>query len=692
VNRRLLAALAFCATLIASCVSIEQSQYDWCYIYELDQPGLVNIAAGEFRTATLDLPVGGIRTVDGELSISYIEAFDVAPAAIEIVAYKEIFPGNTTILGAGDVFGVSSFFGPVSVPGSQGILETSFLAQPGNTGNTLNITIQSDNPILLHQIGVYGMGSSPYPTNPCAPSGPQPTPPNPSRTPIFTYTPSNTPTATLSRTPSLTPTPSETATPQNTNTPQSTTTPLPGSDWCFLFNATTTPSLGDWAVSGKGTWTGTFWQGVSSTAGGSTPNNSVGILYDFGASTTIKSVQAFMFMSQNGAIGGPVAYLSDKTTSSFKFHDFSVSNGTISPTWTGTRTLTRLGMWANSARDHNLTVTNGADTRINAVRIYGAGTNPFGYDNCNLTPTPSNTPTASSTPTPTPSNTPSLTPTRTGIASGTPRPGVGDGPTWTPLFGATRTPSVTPTPNLTATQARQDLMTAIASFTFVPPTLIASPTLRSTFVSPTPGGPTATPGGPTSGDDGGGGFFWGVGLGLFGDLLNLFGAFINWVANIIGQFFSFLEQIINWVIASLQNLLITIGNFAQGVGAWLQSALNTALEILEIVRYIIEIVIRLVALVASWTVQTVGRFGVLISSYYTAPTVPIPGLHLCVSAPTQHDICAIFWILDYTLLAQGTPGALIVPLTVVLINLSTLFRTLTAILRIIRRGNNVTSA
>jgi len=88
--------------------------------------------------------------------------------------------------------------------------------------------------------------------------------------------------------------------------------------------------------------------------------------------------------------------------------------------------------------------------------------------------------------------------------------------------------------------------------------------------------------------------------------------------------------------------------------------------------------------------QSVSSANALITSFYTAPPVAIPGLPLCMSAPLQHDICAIYYILDWTLFAPNTPGQFIVPLILAIMNVIVIFRVGRYVLKLMNRSEDIT--
>lgn len=81
----------------------------------------------------------------------------------------------------------------------------------------------------------------------------------------------------------------------------------------------------------------------------------------------------------------------------------------------------------------------------------------------------------------------------------------------------------------------------------------------------------------------------------------------------------------------------------------------------------------------------------LLSAFINAKPQPIPGLPLCISNPMKHDICAIWYVMDNTIFAPATPGQYIVPLMQIIFNIIIALYFVRWILRLIWRGEQVTS-
>jgi hypothetical protein len=199
---------------------------DWCYKFDfrLDDNGF-NIAAGSWED-----DLGLLTDGSGNLIFNYGFGTYVEPSFVIVVVQRPAgITGDINISAAGDVFGVSSTFN-ATMPAA--ISSYPVVAQPGTvgiSGNSINVTAFADQDLLLQSIEIRGMGGSPFPTNLCDDSQPL-TPSTDTPEPAETYTPSLTAAPTLTRTASPTPTP--------TNTPEG--------EWCYEWDFTV--SDGDWTL------------------------------------------------------------------------------------------------------------------------------------------------------------------------------------------------------------------------------------------------------------------------------------------------------------------------------------------------------------------------------------------------------------------------------------------------------------
>ena len=62
-----------------------------------------------------------------------------------------------------------------------------------------------------------------------------------------------------------------------------------------------------------------------------------------------------------------------------------------------------------------------------------------------------------------------------------------------------------------------------------------------------------------------------------------------------------------------------------------------------------------------------------------------------MTRPMEHDICAIYYIMDWTIFQPDTPGAFIIPVVMLLMNLYVFIKFVSWVLRLIRRGESATN-
>lgn len=172
---------------------------------------------------------------------------------------------------------------------------------------------------------------------------------------------------------------------------------------------------------------------------------------------------------------------------------------------------------------------------------------------------------------------------------------------------------------------------------------------------------------------------------------NILLSIANWFFNTFLRFWDLIGQIINWLVGTARNFVTIIGNVLATIAAILAFILNVAREIIEIFGLLIQIAIRLLELLAGWVIDGITRIGAMITAFYNAPQAPIPGLPLCASDPTSHDLCAIYAIMDDTVLEPDSWGQFLVPIALINIDLWMLFYFAKFILKLLRRGETITN-
>lgn len=627
--------------IAAGCTSPTED-YDWCKIYDftVDDYGF-NFDAG------LQVDDIGIYSAGGLIQFSYEYTQFVTPTVILVTVDRpDGIVGTININAAGTIYGVSA-----SLSASMDTDEETVHFRPatyGDAGKVINVTLDVHlQDIIISSIEIRGLGATPFDTNPCDRVTP---------TETHTITPDPlTPTVT----PSQTSTPTETLTPSDT----------PEANWSCQF---------DFSISDAG-WTN-YYTGLESSGTNGTYSsptwNASDTVYSSGTifrrrlyiqksftSATVTNIQMNWNITKGTFISG------DAENTYSMFVDGSLyANGLPSSTTNGSNKTANSGaILVTGATSIEIMAQSSVRTdggyngtaSVNSLNISGLGTNPFGAE-CNslftATPTLSPTPTRTTFPTTTPQN--GGTATRTAIAYYS--------PTTPPTVDLTTTPATaTGTPSVTNT--------AYPTYTYIP-----SYTPPSTY--------TAFPGTATSESD----FDYNreneAEWAIFGQNADFF----SWLQNMLANLFGFLAGVFNAIINAIAGFFQLIADVINFLWNLLNAIISFILEILGIILLIINLILGLVGLLLAWIGQAIARLTALITAFFTAPATPINGLPLCVSDPLSYDICAIYYIMDWTIFQPGTPGSYIIPLVLTIMNVIIIFRFVRYVMKLVRKGEDVT--
>lgn len=623
--------------------------YDWCYTFD-------------FLTETYDLSfvsgqqtASGLETINGVLGVSYEHSQIVQPAYmsanIEIVIPQGT--GARNVVSQINIFGIEEFV-QANIPNT---VTTSISGSPDSAGisgqtSTFSLTTSADTTVSVRNLSVYGNGSNPFPSNDCDDA-----------TPTATSTPFELPTFT----PTFTPT--ATVTPTNTPTATPTATATEDLNWCVeLLNGLTdkisvitrfdsTPTLTSQAVVGSTNGTNQtrhasmdiVWTGVVNVV-----NFSVTAVSEYDYDTT--GVGSFDVYTGYGA-------------SRIAQGSFLSGNGEVSEVTLTASNFSAEGMRVLTVQGSGSYNDPAGVMDIIEVKIVGTGYNPWGFDNCSTpTPTPTNTPPATSTIAPT--NTPIVTSTNDGGGGdgGTPNPSASP-ETNTPV--ATNTPLPSVTPIATRTPAPQP--------TFIP---TSTPDPNDNNNTYTGDGTCNNYGGSEPSTDSNGNWTeW-----LFGGINNLVDCTvmppINFIASMATQTlaavgsiydlaanaFAYGQEGMQWVFnqalpytgAWASNAWSAFSYYALTfTGGLIQSIFGLFQFLYDVVTNIIDFVKNMIDFIFVGF-RLVGRiFGLWNNSPATKP----PGLPDCINDPMSYDICAIWYILENTFFAGI--GAFIIPAFVV---------------------------
>ena len=110
----------------------------------------------------------------------------------------------------------------------------------------------------------------------------------------------------------------------------------------------------------------------------------------------------------------------------------------------------------------------------------------------------------------------------------------------------------------------------------------------------------------------------------------------------------------------------------------------------QIAVSLLQIIFGLIGLLISWLLSIISMAANFIASLINAQPIPIPMMPQCRTAPTVYDWCIIPYILENTFFAQGTPGALLVPIFVLDLAVFMITGFIKFVLRLVNRGERVT--
>lgn len=216
-------------------------------------------------------------------------------------------------------------------------------------------------------------------------------------------------------------------------------------------------------------------------------------------------------------------------------------------------------------------------------------------------------------------------------------------PTRTPLY--TNTPAPTNTPIYTGTPNYTNIP---------PPTYYPSATAIAT-------GTPAGPGGPGGTNDP-------LGIGALVNILNGINDFINWFINNTIAFIDWLLRLLRWVLGTARNLFTMFFNALSPVDTTFEYFVFLVAVGVLLLKMVITILFNVMGVIAGWMGEVTFQVQILIAAYNAAAPTPIPGMPLCSSAPMSGDICAIYYILEYTVLSGGL-GRLLLPILIIVMNL-----------------------
>jgi hypothetical protein len=223
--RLLYVLLTVAALVLAACNSDPlPTQVDWCYEFDFRTNDPMAISYGRWIGG-----VGYSTDENNNLGLSYSHTATVQPILVRVGIQKGAY-GDLTVASDGTVFGISvanQATIPAAAPANT-IFDIDFkasdTANAAPIGTSVNVTVRANGNILVSYLQVYGVGANPFPTSNCGEFVLATPPPAATNTQLPTSQPTWTPVVTTMPTVSPTPTATATATPAQSPTPTPTPT------------------------------------------------------------------------------------------------------------------------------------------------------------------------------------------------------------------------------------------------------------------------------------------------------------------------------------------------------------------------------------------------------------------------------------------------------------------------------------
>lgn len=168
---------------------------------------------------------------------------------------------------------------------------------------------------------------------------------------------------------------------------------------------------------------------------------------------------------------------------------------------------------------------------------------------------------------------------------------------------------------------------------------------------------------------------------------SIYDTFVTW--------FPWFEQITDFfarLIEDVGRIFSEIVDFFRPVFDFIVWLVETVNRIVILIIQAFQLVVSLLSLGLSWLFQIIGVLVGTLLGLTGAPILPVPGLPRCITAPTDWELCAVWYVTDNTVFADATPGELLIPVVVLLIDLWIIFYAGRQVFRLARKIGGVFNA
>jgi hypothetical protein len=176
------------------------------------------------------------------------------------------------------------------------------------------------------------------------------------------------------------------------------------------------------------------------------------------------------------------------------------------------------------------------------------------------------------------------------------------------------------------------------------------------------------------------------------NILDAIGDFFTFVVNATVQGVNFVGDLARWITGTVSNAFTWAGNFLQLAFGWIDDIRTMAGQVIDILQLLVLLIARIIELLLDWIFAMFQRLWAIITAFWTATPTPIPGMPQCYSAPNDHDLCAIYWILHWTILNPVSPGRWLIPTGLIVINLFAILWTVRFVMGLLGVGKEAANA
>jgi hypothetical protein len=156
------------------------------------------------------------------------------------------------------------------------------------------------------------------------------------------------------------------------------------------------------------------------------------------------------------------------------------------------------------------------------------------------------------------------------------------------------------------------------------------------------------------------------GLGFW---VQMFAEGIAWIINGFGAIIEWFIAGVNFILNALWFAVMFIWQMLEMLYHFAVAVISNVDDVIRIIDLLLQLVVGAARVIFTYIPQAVSIFFSILSSLNDAPVQQIPGLPRCISAPLDHQSCALWYVFDNTLFAPSTPGVHLVPLVVLIIDL-----------------------